>query len=332
MWLHIPSTVLASVQASEDLNSESALLSLDSGLYVTLSGKQVLRPFSWRGWKTRTWMMLLSGTTSRPLTAQRGAEQWILSLRASRASPGQSQGDAKESKMNAGYGATSSESYARYDLDSCSWKTFQASLFTLDLAPFSETWPKLGSMRNGVVSRRQKSGRVIGGSGFSFWRTPAQSDPDGGIFDTGLAQRMGYSPKLKLRDQVANLWASPGRAMSASDSKGVWNETHYIREDGSKVETVLTHQASQWPTPDATTATYSNGQRGMNLRELATTSHLLRTTSKDGHECSPKCRRLNPLFVEWLMGFRAEWTNYAPLATPLSLWKQRMRSQILWLG
>jgi len=34
------------------------------------------------------------------------------------------------------------------------------------------------------------------------WRTPSASDGEGGSMDVLLAQRNGYSPKLKLRDQA----------------------------------------------------------------------------------------------------------------------------------
>ncbi len=40
------------------------------------------------------------------------------------------------------------------------------------------------------------------------------------------------------------------------------------------------------------------------------------TTEQPGHECSPKCRRLNPLFVEWLQGFPIEHTALRPSETP----------------
>ena len=33
------------------------------------------------------------------------------------------------------------------------------------------------------------------------------------------------------------------------------------------------------------------------------------TTTKDGHTCSPTCRRLNPRFAEWLMGLPRGWTS-----------------------
>jgi len=45
------------------------------------------------------------------------------------------------------------ESFARFDPISCSWKTQLTSLFG-DSMEFSGTWPRWGSMRNGVVSAR----------------------------------------------------------------------------------------------------------------------------------------------------------------------------------
>lgn len=79
-WLYVP--------ALADLNSESESQPADSiVLSVTSSGKPMPRPLSWRGWKTRPWIALLSGTISRPSTAALGAASWIASLRACRASP-----------------------------------------------------------------------------------------------------------------------------------------------------------------------------------------------------------------------------------------------------
>jgi hypothetical protein len=48
----------------------------------------------------------------------------------------------------ADYGKKWRESLAKWDRDSCSWKTRQLSLFG-GLETFSETWPKWGIMRNG---------------------------------------------------------------------------------------------------------------------------------------------------------------------------------------
>lgn len=56
-----------------------------------------------------------------------------------------------------------------------------------------------------------------------------------------------------------------------------------------------------------------------------------------GQVSSHPRRSLNPLFVEWLMGWPpawtlVAWTDFACSVTELSLFKQRMRSALLSLG
>ncbi|MQW32791.1 hypothetical protein [Sinorhizobium meliloti] len=66
-------------------------------------------------------------------------------------------------------------------------------------------------------------------------------------------------------------------------------------------------------------------------------SRLGQVTVKTGKPHSKERRSLNPLFVEWLMGWPAgwtllAWTDFACSETVLSAWKQRMRSALLSLG
>ena len=56
---------------------------------------------------------------------------------------------------------------------------------------------------------------------------------------------------------------------------------------------------------------------------------------KDGQESSPKTPsaplRLNPIFVEWLMGWRMQWTSPEPHACgaeETALWRSALRSQL----
>ncbi|OAP40371.1 hypothetical protein AU381_00135 [Sinorhizobium glycinis] len=60
-------------------------------------------------------------------------------------------------------------------------------------------------------------------------------------------------------------------------------------------------------------------------------------TETGGEPSSKERRSLNPLFVEWLMGWPPgwtllAWTDFACSATELSRFKQRMRSALLQLG
>ena len=68
-------------------------------------------------------------------------------------------------------------------------------------------------------------------------------------------------------------------------------------------------------------------------------SDLVRMTLNRGHECSPKCRRLNPLFVAWLMGWPGGWTQlpsgltgFEPSATEWYRWSRLMRYSLSRLG
>jgi hypothetical protein len=49
------------------------------------------------------------------------------------------------------YGLNTSEPFAHFDHATCLWKTYQVSLLTLTWDEFSETWPRAGTMRNGIV-------------------------------------------------------------------------------------------------------------------------------------------------------------------------------------
>tara|TARA_R100001082_G_scaffold22457_2_gene10824 strand:- start:201 stop:512 length:312 start_codon:yes stop_codon:yes gene_type:complete len=55
-------------------------------------------------------------------------------------------------------------------------------------------------------------------------------------------------------------------------------------------------------------------------------SHQAQTTSSDG---SKSQTRLNPLFVEWLMGMPIGWTGFEPLGTELYRYKQQLHSAYL---
>lgn len=63
-------------------------------------------------------------------------------------SPNITPSDSMVSEADCGF--TTPGSFASFDRDSCSWKTFQVSLDGA-LVEFSETWPRSGMMRNGTA-------------------------------------------------------------------------------------------------------------------------------------------------------------------------------------
>lgn len=134
----------------------------------------------------------------------------------------------------------------------------------------------------------------------------------------------------------AERWPTP----KVSDWKGADPARDENRSGARHAGDGLATTAPQWPTPTATPYGSSqngiNGIGGANERPSANTPSLDRQTrslcgrldlasSTPGHECSSKCRRLSPLFVEWLMCWPIGWTDCASPATGLYRWLQRQR-------
>jgi hypothetical protein len=268
-WLYLPEV--------GDSNSDSPLPSENiTDQSPTLKGKQ--RPLqSWqRTWNEGGWIRLLSGMTLQPSQAMSLAHSWItstLSQQGSLASRGQSQDNAKEPMTNDGSGLSSSDWFAKYDHEASSWRTSQVS-FMEELNTFSETWPRSGSMRNGQVFEHQTLVRPIVESGSLSWASPVAADAAQGAIEN---ENTKY---IRLKTGRLRKIANSGESGSLGLAREVrhWltpsaNEDAAGTVDG-KMQNMLSHQAQV---------------------EIGVTSQ------------NDSGQRLNPLFVEWLMGWPEGW-------------------------
>lgn len=316
----------------EDLSSDCPSPSPDTVAFATSSGKPTARPLSWRGWKRRPWIALLYGTISRPSMAARGVESWIWSLRASRASRSAPPERSSEPTTSDGSGRLSSGCLGRFEPDGSFSKT-SLGLFGTDSDPSSVDWPRSGTMRSGVCYARQMLERPIVVSG-SFcsdeWQTPNASGA------TTRRQVGGEEREPPLGAQVAT-WPipraedsescgnHPGATDSLTGATKAWPTpiTKDASASGSRQlsdsggASLTDAAARNWPTPDANCwkggTTGRQGQRpdgrigrDCQLDDASSLPDPLLSTC--GPECSPKHRRLNPLFVEWLMGWPSGWS------------------------
>src|SRR3990172_1302773 len=136
---------------------------------ATLNGKRTRSKSSRRASETGGSTMRRSGTTRSRSTGDPGVDAWISSLRGSRANRSASQAKAVRKPTRATDGLPSSASFGRYDRDLRCWRMCQISLPNHTPELFSGSWPKRGTMRNGIASRRKRSVRTIGGNGFGSW-------------------------------------------------------------------------------------------------------------------------------------------------------------------
>ena len=326
-WLFVPGLAGS--------NSGSTSPNPDTELWVSLSGKHEQRPLSWRGWRTRRWVKLLSGTTLAPSTADAGVDAWISSLRASRASRSASPDSNGESRTSATCGRTLPGSLARYALRGYCSKTSpvsqQPSLLT-DEAPSKRsatTFKSWVSRSRGMSSQRQRWGQAIFASESSLWPTPRAEDTE-----TTGAHR-GVPDTLP---SAANMWPTP--------DAGVRTGFNRSASDGAANRPLLAEAANMWPTPtrgmdDKTTHRMRDGhQNSLKAAAVSAFPPFLQgeTSTTDGEPSSPSTRGsrrlLNPDFVEWLMGWPIGWSALdLPLpATGWSRWWQRMRGSLCALG
>lgn len=194
-------------------------------------------------------------------------------------------------------GSTWPASSVKYCRDSSSWKTAHC-LWQEVLPPSSVILPRWGMTRNGHVLAHPTAERPISATGFGLWPTPTCQDniQTVGQFTAKTGTTLGYA---------ARFWTTP----SATDGQRGGTITENM------TGTSLAQQINtprKWPTA---TATASKGW-SQNHNRASTDDRLdysvERESFQPGQQTPPM--RLNPEWVEWLMGWPEGWTDLKPLA------------------
>ena len=320
MWIYIPASFRCA-PASADSTSESdwrfpALEQSVSWRGSTRSAK------SWRlAWNKGRLSPLLFTRISEPSMADRGVAGWISSLPVTHASPSLLPAVGSGRKTSATSGPRSCESLARWDRASSSWRMSQAT-FDWDSTEFSETLPISGSMRSGALYARPTLERPTDESGYSCWPTATMMDGnragkaetyEGFLEHQAKHAERGVNAHFHLNaasSKWAAQWPTPRAMTGGPESAERKKELGRTRSGGSDLQA----EAQNWATPTA-----RDHKDGADPSEVVPTNGLLgrQAPRVTGQMCpNTSGLRLNPRFVEWLMGFPDGWTVSAPSATP----------------
>ncbi len=178
-------------------------------------------------------------------------------------------------------GRTWRASSVRFDLVSCSWKTARC-LFQEDLPWSSVILPRWGMMRDGECWERN---------------TPElpTSDTDSGLWPTSVAD----GDRATNYAQGGTSLGYAGRNWPTPTVHGNHNRRGASKNSGDGLATAV----KMWSTP---TCHDRNGQSGAK-----------RGRNAQGGECLAQQvgGTLNPMWVEWLMGWPVGWTDCEPLET-----------------
>lgn len=355
MWLYVPtpSTSFPSAPVAAGSISASSWQFLALARSAWWRGRPSPSRIWWRRWNKVSWLRALSGRMPEPSTAALGVASWISSLAESRASRTASPASGAAPTTSGTCGPSpgaSSCSRARGPSSSRTCPVCSARPTGSGRAPkgFGETYSDWVSRLRADSSARRTSARRTSASDCSSWPSPSAGlHNDGEEPETFLARREalkgagingnGAGTPLAI---AAKQWPTPTsvnhRSVEASD------ETH------ARNARPLQEFVGRWPTPATTD---SNGARnrtsgrsnpasrhhdGVTLNDAILLYSLPdRPISTDGEESSHIRRTLNPLFVEWLMGWPPGWTSLgltppassvcACSATALSRWRRDMR-------
>lgn len=212
----------------------------------------------------------------------------------------------------------------------------------------SSSWPMPRTVTGGAESaqRKKELGREDSGGGdlqaeAQGWCTPT-ADRVGSRMDTQLSGD-GRTKPNKLGWQVAELNWPTARAEDAESCGNHPGATKNwptpMAQDsvaaGSKSKGHFLTQAAvtAWPTPnqrDFKGQDIPGRHGGTSLSHATETGQFSHSSPPDptlpaGPTSSPLARRLNPRFVEWLMGWPPGWTAFEPLATGSYPYRPRLR-------
>lgn len=291
----------------------SAARSLDGEPFALLNVMPTAHKF-WRNDKTIDPSRLSRfGLTCRVLTAAHG-EALLMSFLAGFRARTSAQPERVPVSMESDrdYGDTWRGSLARYDPDSCSWRTLQLS-FLEDLSEYSETFPRSGMTRHGLLWELPTLGPRISVTGSGLWPTPVASDstrsstsyPRGNRTLVDLARTFPTPCAMDARSWRFNKSASKGAAprptLAMMARRDLWptptvsgnsNRAGASRKSGDGLSTAV----KRWPSPIA--SDWRSGKASE------------KTASKNSRPLREKAGGLlNPVWVEWLMGWPLGWTD-----------------------
>ncbi len=259
-WLYLPPDALpetrthvcsasrfAQAQAASTSGSPSPSLHIE--LWAMSNGKPSPQPLSWRGWKTRPWIRLLSGTTLEPSMADHGATRWTSSLRDIRASRSRSRESAGAPMTRATSGPMSPASSARSSRRSCSSR--MSPIISASVSPKSPAdWSAWATSLRQASLRRRKSVRLTNGSACSSspfakvtnWPTPRAC--------SGTRSSGGN------RTEILRMWPTP-RASANENRQTKPTPSQEAGKHGMNLAT----SAAMWPTPQTDSFRSRGGDR-----------------------------------------------------------------------
>lgn len=339
-WLYVPSACAAASEGSI-LGSTSEPREPDWEDLARCAWSRGKRSPSqhWRRkWSAAPWMRRLSGLTCEPSTLARGVESWIASLADTHASHSHPPASAVGSRTPVTYGQMSLAFCENADPQSAFLRTSPV-ICRSEHTKSSASFKRWATALRAHCGRRRKLGHPIDESGCSSWDCAnAASFPTPKASDSKRAASPGERARKSPCLPAAVMMLPTPTASDYGTQNGIGQKARpslgtMARRNLWPTPVVGTHQqgdglyegkwlslgaaARLWPTPTA-----SEWKKvDCDLERGRVTPGLIVRVMEAERSASDEATggKLNPTWVEWLMGFPLGWTASALSETPLSL-------------
>jgi len=205
------------------------------------------------------------------------------------------QANAKEKTTLDTCGLEYEKPLADYDPDTQSWKMF-GDTYLWGESPLLENLPPSGMTRNGVLFPQPQWEPLTGETESSSWPTPTASDWKG---RGPNSQQQGLPEAVK---RSVGYWPTPRSSSAMNEDIATLTER---LQNGTPYKARLEEAIAMWPTPRAAMGETRNhtvyarsSDKPQNLENKVASTE---PTAIGG--------KLNPTWVEWLMGFPPGWTD-----------------------
>ena len=321
MWI-IPKTLSQYVPATPGLNLVSSERAWMLEQSVTWRSKFMSKQYWLKRWKKGDYVQHLCGLMPKPSLHQSFVEKYTASLPDIHANHSVQQGSEKEKKTQGTYGPTSDSTSGQLDLFGAFSKMSEATP-RWGYGESCPIWKKMVTERSSDCSRRRKQARLTNASECSSWGTPKEQDSRAASWDRG---------KSNLGEQVhgmAKNWPTPRTGNPGSRKPGTGGKIlaeeakiHAGPPAQEKSSTSGKNQGS-WPTARASDAEggrikTERTEKGFRSKREKSDQYFGAKLRDAAEMEKPPTMKLNPNWVEQLMGLPIGWTDLGSWATESS--------------
>lgn len=259
-------------QVLENLLSEKSFQDIEQ--FAMSNGINIAKTSSRQELEMELLTMLQSGMMSKPLMENNGLEKWILSLEVSHVNHLVSLAKVREKQMSGICGQIPSESLAKYDLATHSWKTYQGCF--PHNGSLSKVWKKYGKqvfLTRTIKSRSQEDTIV---TTKNLWSQVTLDEfsgifPKSGMIVNGMLYQqpmleqsiLGKDFGLSLNTEGKNkYWRTPNTMTGGNISQEAIEQMadgNFIRESGSQIRHPKLFPTPRAKEPASTTKGYGRG-------------------------------------------------------------------------